>query len=161
MIRTTWLLLALACWVVCAIFVDIKVNPSVAVFLSAGGWLFLAIFIGGKKGLAFGLVPVVFVGVIYFGWFFYTQSSVGLFKQPFNVHESWVRAKAYLDTLEDKPLAIVGIYVLVIMTLLTIMVLPVIVAKRVWKAAAKEKPREKKAEEKEEKKTIPEPSAGA
>lgn len=150
--RMIWLLLALACWVLCAIFSDTKVYPSVTFFLAAGGWLFLAIFFGGKKGLAFGLIPVVFVGVIYFAWFFYTQSSVGLFKQPFNVHESWMRAKAYLDTLENKPLALVGIYVGLIIFLLGILVIPVVVGKRVWKSAEKKTEEKKVAEEKEEKK---------
>lgn len=147
--RTIWILLGVACWVLCAVFVDKKIYPSVAIFLTASGWFFLCIFIGGKKGLAVGMFPLLFVGIIYFAWFLCTQSSVGLVKRPFNINDWWVGAKAYLDTLENKPLALVGIYLVVIVAFLIPIVVPLIAVRRAWRSVnvkVEEKPEEKKEE---------------
>ena len=115
--RWFWTLLAVGSWVVCAILADAKIATSVVIFISALGWFFIAIAIGGWKGLPFGLVALVFalalIGI----------KSMGIFLD-------WGKTKVWLDTLQDKPLVVVGIYIGFIVVLLGLMVIPIVIAKK-------------------------------
>ena len=149
--RWFWALLAVGSWIVCAVLVDTKTATSVVIFISALGWFFIALAVGGWKGLPFGMVALVFVGCLSAVWTFFSKGPYLLGYKSFNIYNQWGKTKLFLDTLEDKPLVIIAIYVGLIIVLLGILVIPVVVAKRVWKAAEKkteEKKEEKKAERK-------------
>jgi len=55
-------LLATGNWVGAAVLAEAKVSMPFAVLLSALGWLFLTIAIGGEKGFAVGVGIMVFAG---------------------------------------------------------------------------------------------------
>lgn len=65
-----WLcvLLAIGSWVGGAFLADAKMAVPVIIFLSALGWFFIMIAIGGKKGLPFGIAIFVFTGCIIIFW---------------------------------------------------------------------------------------------
>lgn len=120
--RWFWALLAVASWIVA----DAHRSTSTMVFVSAFGWFFIALAIGGWKGLPFGLVALVFalalIGI----------KSMGIFSD-------WGKTKLWLDTLQDKPWIVVGIYIGLIVVLLGLMAIPIVIAKKAWKSVVKEK----------------------
>lgn len=162
--RWFWALLAVGSWVACAVLADAQKGASTVLFVSAFGWFFIAIAVGGWKGLPFGIIPLVFVGCASAVWTFFLQAPklIGS-KTPVNVYGTWQQTKVFLDTLQDKPWVLVGIYIGLIIVILGILVIPVAVAVKLGKAAKEKKPTEDKkaAEKAEEKKKGPvEMSAG-
>jgi hypothetical protein len=141
--------LAVGCWIVCAVLANKIAPPSVVIFISAFGWFFIALAIGGWKGLPFGLVALVFVGCLSAVWTFFSQGPYLFGYKSFNIYTQWQKAKIFLDTLHDKPMVILAIYLGLIIVLLGILAIPVAVAVKLGKSAGgKVREKEEKAERK-------------
>jgi hypothetical protein len=115
--RWLCILLAIGSWVGCAFLADAKMAAPVVIFLSALGWFFIMIAIGGKKGLPFGIAIFVFVGCIFLFWWSFSALLNPSPKATFD-------AIAYLALIPASLLAFAT---------------PVFIGKKVWKIVTKKK----------------------
>lgn len=100
-------------------------RATVIIILAVLGWFFIAVAIGGKKGLIFGIGLLIFAACVF-----------GVLKIPQLLGSSynWPAAKHYLDTLIDKPGEIVLLYVgLIALIVLLIITPPIIIARLIVK----------------------------